>query len=58
MELQAKIKQVWIRMMRITIKNEGRKFARSLYIEIMNAIPLAERKPIQEAYIEIFTMRR
>ena len=45
-------------MMRITIKNEGRKFARSIYKDIMNAIPLAERQPIQEAYIEIFTMRR
>ncbi len=58
MELQRKIKQVWIRVMRITIKNEGKRKARSLYQDIMNAIPLEERQPIQEAYIEIFNLGR
>jgi len=44
--------------MRITIKNEGKRKARSLYQDIMNAIPLEERQPIQEAYIEIFNLGR
>ncbi len=55
---QVNMKNLWIFIIRSSVKFVGRTESRKLFTKLLNALPVEEKQPLQEAFIEIFSLNR
>ena len=51
-------KNVWMKIIRHAVKSSGRTVSRKLFADLLNVVPVNEKQPLQEAFIEIFSLNR
>lgn len=56
--IETKMKTIWFMVIRQSVKSIGRVESRYLFQRLMNVLPVEEKEPLQEAFIEIFSHNR